>query len=138
MSGSSRSRQRRGGGLVEGDYWCTPDGRDENVSQLQTLQVRAFNTAQEHGFTEATFGEQIALIHSEVSEALEAYREGFEPGIEGHEADGKPVGVPSELADAVIRILDTCERNGINLERAIEEKMAYNDTRSFRHGGKSL
>lgn len=136
------------------------------MSQLQTLQVRAFNTAQAHGFTDATFGERIALIHSELSEALEAYRErgtvpgglewyewdttgyegaldsaNFESFIEDREAAGvvpKPCGIPSELADAVIRILDLCENEGINLERAIEEKMAYNDTRSHRHGGKKL
>jgi NTP pyrophosphatase (non-canonical NTP hydrolase) len=108
------------------------------LTQLQTLQVRAFNTAQEHGFTDASLGERIALIHSEVSEALEAYRVTGTTGVWYEEGTAKPEGVPFELADAVIRILDLCENEGINLERAIEEKMDYNDTRPFRHGGKHL
>lgn len=129
------------------------------MSDLQLLQVKAYNTAQAHGFTDASFGERIALIHSELSEALEAYRErGFKEStsfnttgysqawdlesiredLEAMGVVGKPEGVASELADAVIRILDTCEAFGINLERAIIEKMAYNDTREYRHGGKLL
>jgi len=48
----------------------------------------------------------------------------------------KPEGVPSELADAVIRIADLCGYYGINLEKAIEEKMSYNEKREYKHGGK--
>lgn len=50
----------------------------------------------------------------------------------------KPCGIPSELADIVIRVADLSGRHGIDLERAIKEKMAYNATRSHRHGGKKL
>lgn len=48
----------------------------------------------------------------------------------------KPEGVPSELADTVIRILDTAEAYGIDLGFEIERKMRYNETRAFRHGGR--
>ncbi|WFR64178.1 hypothetical protein P9222_08390 [Paenibacillus amylolyticus] len=50
----------------------------------------------------------------------------------------KPCGIPSELADIVIRVLDVCGHYGIDLEKAIQEKMAYNATRPQRHGGKVL
>lgn len=52
--------------------------------------------------------------------------------------DEKPEGVPSELADVVIRIADMCGLYGIDLEAAIIEKMAYNKSRPYRHGGKAL
>lgn len=103
---------------------------------------------------EPSFGEVIALIHSEASEALEDYRNGYAPNemaYIGETEDGltyetetqekpdwKPIGIPSELADIVIRVMDACGHYGIDLEQAITEKMAYNVTRPQRHGGKVL
>lgn len=84
-----------------------------------------------------SFGDMIALMHSELSEALEDHRNGHgfrETYYEGN----KPCGIPTELADAVIRIFDTCGYLGIDLESAIRAKMAYNFTRPLRHGGKRL
>ncbi len=78
----------------------------------------------------------LCLIHSEVSEALEDYREG-KLRLQ-HTDDGKPVGLPSELADVVIRVLDMSGALGIDLESVIAEKMAYNERRPYRHGGKRL
>ena len=83
-----------------------------------------------------TFGELVALAHSELSEALEAYRDrGF---IDTVTENGKPEGVASELADTVIRIADMCGALGIDLSAAVVKKMAYNATRTYRHGGKRL
>lgn len=48
----------------------------------------------------------------------------------------KMEGIPSELADVVIRVMDMCEQYGIDLESAIAEKHTYNLTRPYRHGGK--
>lgn len=50
----------------------------------------------------------------------------------------KPEGIPSELADIVIRVSDICGRYGIDLEAAIKEKMEYNKNRPYKHGGKKL
>lgn len=77
---------------------------------------------------------KLALIHSEVSEALEAAREGR--FILYHDDNGKPEGMVTELADTVIRIMDTCEAMGLDLERAIAEKVDYNESRPAMHGGK--
>jgi hypothetical protein len=50
----------------------------------------------------------------------------------------KPEGVPSELADTVIRIFDFCFTENIDLGAIIEEKLAYNKTREQMHGGKKF
>lgn len=87
---------------------------------------------------EINFGEKLMLIVSEASEALEEWRNGHDltETYYNDEKPTKPEGVPSELADIVIRIGDLCGRAGIDLEAAIEEKMAYNSGRPYRHGGK--
>jgi hypothetical protein len=82
---------------------------------------------------ERNIGEVIALIHSELSEALEEWREGT-PAY--YIKDGKPCGFWVEMADAVIRILDYAEAQDISLESVIEAKHNYNKTRPYRHGGK--
>jgi len=86
-----------------------------------------------------TFLEECMLITTEVAEAAEAWRDTGHCNIYfaelSHHPD-KPEGVPSELADIFIRILDTCQQYGINLEREYERKMAYNRTRPLQHGGK--
>lgn len=78
---------------------------------------------------------RLALVHAEVSEAVEEIRDG-RPLNQIYMNGEKPEGVPSELADIVIRVFDFCGRYDIDLEAAIKQKMAYNTTRPMRHGGK--
>ncbi|MBD0381219.1 hypothetical protein [Paenibacillus sedimenti] len=122
---------------------------------INELVAEAHSNAVSKGWweEERSFGELIALMHSELSEALEDYRNGnfpttmwYEKKIDGelvtaalqNDDTWKPCGIPSELADVVIRVFDTCGRYRIDLEQAIVEKMAYNATRPQRHGGKVL
>lgn len=128
----------------------------------------ALRIATEHGFKDASFGEDMALIHSEVSEALEDFRDGklphemtySEKRVVGHDDSGnairqevhyprmfkegdttaprKPCGIPSELADIIIRVLHTAGKHGVDIERAVREKMLYNESRPVKHGGKVL
>lgn len=110
--------------------------------EIKTLVAKAHENAVKHGFWEPplAFGTAIALIHSELSEALEEERNGS-PDVwfacnESDSFSRKPEGVAVELADAVIRIADLCGHLGIDLEEVIEIKMAYNEGRPYKHGKK--
>ena len=81
---------------------------------------------------ERTVGDDIALLHSEASEMLEAYRDG---GLADQTTGAKPEGFGAEAADVLIRLLDTCKRRGVNLGEEFERKLEYNKSRGYKHGG---
>ena len=81
-------------------------------------------------------------MHAELSELWEAWRKGninapCDKSAKMLELNVKELTCfEEELADIVIRALDTAHAFGIDIEKAIESKHAYNATRSHRHGGK--
>ena len=93
---------------------------------LRSLQKEIHNNAVAHGWWDEPrpIPETLCLIHSEVSEALEAYR------------DNDRAVFQEELADIVIRCLDAAEGYGIDLEKEIRIKHEKNKKRPYRHGGK--
>lgn len=48
----------------------------------------------------------------------------------------KPEGIAVEMADCIIRILDWCGKAGVDIDDVVERKMAYNETRPYKHGNK--
>ena len=75
-------------------------------------------------FGKALVAEKLVLIHSEISEAMEAARKNLKDDKLPHRS-----GVEVELADAVIRILDLAGALQLDLAGAVQEKLAYNSTR---------
>lgn len=100
------------------------------TAALETQATLISQFMQAQGFWESdNTGEKIALMHSELSEALEADRKNLDaehiPGF---------TGVEEELADVIIRILDFAGHHQLRLGEALSAKIAYNLTRPFKHG----
>lgn len=116
------------------------EGENMNAWTTRTLNDWArdiHDNAMKHGWWDEprTFGEIVALCHSELSESLEAYREG-QPLVWIN--DGKPDGIAVEMIDCIIRILDWCGSEGVNIDEIMSIKHAYNTTRPWKHGGKRI
>lgn len=113
-------------------YWhCnSPDAGDrmmEHADNIRALTDLCHNQARDMGWhdTPREDGTFIALMHSELSEAMEGARKDL---MDDHLPHRKMVEV--ELADAVIRILDYAGLKGLDVGGALVEKLAYNRTRA--------
>ena len=91
---------------------------------LNKLAKKAHQTSRNNGWwdVERTELEIIALIMSELGEWVQAYRKGG--------------AVEEEMADVLIRLLDYVGRKNIDFDKVVKDKMIYNKTRGYRHGGK--
>lgn len=124
-----------------------PNDESTPTETLREIFDRCHQTAKNKGWwgpkrDEDRVAACLALIHSEVSEALEEVRKGPEAYDVHYQTNAddpfKPEGMVVELADAVIRIADLCGALNLDLADALITKMKYNETRSHRHGGKKL
>ncbi|MFC1612349.1 hypothetical protein ACFL29_00680 [Patescibacteria group bacterium] len=95
---------------------------------LNELQESVLEIAKEKNWgtspDEIIFGEKIALLHAEISEALEAYRKGQMTGRDS---------VAEELADAVMRIMQLAGIYKIDLEKEILDKLEINKNRDWNN-----
>lgn len=125
------------------------DGLNEFAAEVHQVSV-------DHGWYDnpPSTPERLMLMVSELSEALEEYRNGkpsqyvmrndggyldaMFPDIEAWDKGEKPEGIGVELADCIIRILDFCAADGIDIETLINLKNEYNKLRPYKHGGKIL
>lgn len=128
---------------------------------IRALQEDSHGNSVAKGFYEGVdllnnkeqIGNKLMLIVGEVAEAHEEIRAGIDPQLTYYPsksvtptwmtpveraafefAPHKPEGVPSELADIVIRVFDLAGALGIDLADAIKEKAAFNATRPHKHG----
>lgn len=120
-----------------GEVITSEDMLDFKNPGIEDLKKIIHQNAVDHGWwdEERSIPEIIALCHSELSEALEAYRN-KEPMVWSN--DGKPDGIAVEMADCIIRILDWFGKEEIDVAETIMIKHMYNVTRPYKHGGKVI
>lgn len=114
----------------------------DQIATLNDLACMAYTNATAKGFHDgdrvplpiSRIAEFVANLHGEASELWEAARK-------GKLGDLCDKGIPltcaeEELADILIRCLDTAVALGVNIGKAVATKHAYNTTRPHKHGGK--
>ena len=86
------------------------------------LEVRAMTDAKGFSAEHARIWEMLALIHTEVSEATDAYKKGESVDHVGE-----------ELIDAIIRILHLCSALDLDAEALFQAKMKRNWERPYKY-----
>ncbi len=113
-------------------------GSVEFISKIKELQIDVYDNAQKHGWwdKERPVPEMLALLHSEVSEAFEAYCEDkFDTTLSD---SGKPEGFYSEIADVVIRALDMAGGAQVNLNFDQDRRLYSGEENLLLHLHKSI
>lgn len=114
------------------------------VAPLNVLRDHVHAVSTKLGFkeTKVPVGDMIANLHGEVSELWEAYRESRLDKPCDKAEKMKALGLrplscaEEELADILIRCLDTAKDLGIDISEAVAIKDSYNQNRPYRNGGK--
>lgn len=101
------------------------------IANINVLARECYEIAAAHGFweKERNKGEQIALMHSELSEMLEGVRK---PAKDQHCPEFSSEEI--EAADVLVRLLDYSYGHGLRLGEAFVAKMTYNKSRPHKHG----
>lgn len=116
------------------------------VDSIRAMQSAIYRNNVDHGFWDETspdelaenpeyFGNKLMLVVSELVEAHDDLRSG-DPERLGYflNEQGKPEGFSTEIADAIIRLLDLSTHLGLDIGSVIMAKHEYNKTRPYKHG----
>lgn len=133
-----------------------PTNWEAALWSLNAFAEAVHENAVAHGWwnTPPTFPEIVAMCHCELSEALQQYRDGGalvqtcaecehkqackEDGVPLTNERCKPEGIAVEMIDCVLRILDWCAAEGVDVEKLLRTKHRYNIGRPYRHGNKRI
>lgn len=113
------------------------------TNEWEALQLEVHANSVAKGFWEEGVNQQlptkVALLHSECSELLEAYRTGNPSTPCDKFAKGLPLSrEEEEMADILLRLMDLAAYQGVDLMKAAAVKHAFNKTRPTKHGGKEF